>query len=335
MNFDAHQKNIIKAINDKSVYDILSFVKTFGYYEIYKNSKEELQAAFDRREKNRKYPVHVYKARDLFHKGEHVLKSTSSEMVTVNYFIINSKNARFEFDVYSEEGICIKTSFDEIKNFIAIWEYLKRELDVLEVKKDINKEEVGLFFERVPNEKYAPDKEQEFDTHLIPISEEDDNGEIHYKHKISAMEFIPEVLERNEEELLVCESYFDKKIIPTPALKNFIEEDFSTPDQVATRKSLYAAWVAIWISICATIFSVYATYNVDPSDANLKQIQEQLKSIEDQIDTANEFELEQILTEIQSIDISEYDDKDMKEAVENIEKSLDEIVGYIEGELKR
>ena len=55
MNFDNHQKEIIKAINDGKVYDILSFVKEFGYYEKYQLTLEELQKSFDKREKDRKY----------------------------------------------------------------------------------------------------------------------------------------------------------------------------------------------------------------------------------------------------------------------------------------
>lgn len=287
MNFDAHQKDIIRAIRDKKVYDIFSFVKEFGYYEVYKIPMEELQDAFDKREKDRKYPVNVYKAGELVKTDERTMKYVSSEMITMKYFIIQMGNQKIEFDAYSKKGIMINTSFDEIKNFIAIWEYLKRELQVLEVKKDINKDEIGLFFEKVPNKEYAPNKDQVVER-LIPISEEYDDEEIKYRHKISALEFVPEVLERKEEEFLICEGYFDKKIIPTPALDNFIKEGFCTPDQVATKKSLKVAWVAIVISLLATIFSIYATYNVDPSDRNLQQIQEQIKSIEKHIDNKND-----------------------------------------------
>ena len=341
MNFDNHQKEIIKAINDGKVYDILSFVKEFGYYEKYQLSLEELQKSFDKREKDRKYPVNVKRVCAPPYEKEKTLEYVSSEMVTVDYFFATAKGKKFKYNTYEEKGICIKTSFDEIKNFIAIWEYLKTELDVLEVKKDIDKEEVGLFFERASNKKYDPNKAQTEPDKII-ILDADENGEVHYKEKISAMEFIPEILVCNEEELLICEEYLEKKIIPTPALRNFIEEDFSTPDQIMTKKSLDAAWIAIKISIFATvisifatIFSVYATYKVDPSDANLKQIQEQLKDIEAKIDTANDEQLEQILTEIQKIKIPEYDAAAMQESIEGIEENLAEIKGYIEEELNK
>lgn len=334
MNFDDHQKEIIKAINDKSVCDILSFVKKFGYYETYSISKEELQKVFDKREQDRKYPVYIRKVCPPHYEEEKTLDYVSSEMVTVDYFFATVKDKKLKFNAYEEDGICIRTSFDEIKNFIAIWEYLKAELNVLEVKKDINKEEVGLFFERTLNKKYAPDKEQAVSNRII-ILDADEDGKVSYKEKISAMEFVPEVLVCNEEELLICGDYFEKKIIPTPALRNFIEEDFSTPDQIATKKSLNAAWIAIGISIFTTLFSIYATYNVDPSDANLKQIQEQLEEIETKIDIANDEQLEQILTEIQNIKIPEYDDADMKESIDSIKESLDEIKGYIEDELNK
>lgn len=61
MRFNKHQRDIIKAINNKEVYDIESFVKKFNLYEHFSIDKEKIKAAFDNAESGKEYPVDVVK----------------------------------------------------------------------------------------------------------------------------------------------------------------------------------------------------------------------------------------------------------------------------------
>ena len=61
MRFNKHQRDIIKAINNKEVYDIESFVKKFKLYEHFIVDKEKIKKAFDESESGKVYPVDVVK----------------------------------------------------------------------------------------------------------------------------------------------------------------------------------------------------------------------------------------------------------------------------------
>lgn len=71
--------------------------------------------------------------------------------------------------------------------------------------------------------------------------------------------------------------------MPTPSLTKYVSNRYRTEDEKATRISLIIAIVSIVISICTSLFSVYATFKVDPSNDNLKIIQEKLDTIENNI----------------------------------------------------
>lgn len=321
MNFDEHQKEIIKTIDNGTVFDILSFVKEFGYYEVYKVDKHEIETAFAEQEKGKTYPIiKPSSGSQIFNNHTKLAEDIENKPAKLFYrdtnVFINCREQKFTYDLCSDNGICISTSFDEIKNFIALWEYLKNELDVLEVKKNLDCEEVGLFFQKKANPQYFQGIEQ--DNNMIPIdlfgfriSNDSVTLEETQSNPVYAIKYIETILECDYDKLNVCEYYLDKKIIPTPALRNFIASDFSTPDQIATKDSLKAAWIAIGISIVATLisvgatlFSIYATYNVDPSEDNLKVIQEQLDNI---------------FNELQDIDGLKYDDSRLIEELEEIE----------------
>ena len=258
---------------------------------------------------------------------------------------ITFNNKTYEYSYCSEDGVIIATSYDAINEFLAVWEKLKSELNILEVNKPVNRNELGLFFNIVTKGKTKKDRQSK--EALEKLKKENpehfpQQDSLIEKKSISlvqftdvyigqsatpivdATEFIDEVLDFNDEPFRICEHYFDKKILPVPALKNFIDNDFNTPDQIATKKSLKAAWIAIIISVVATvisllatIFSIYATYNVDPSEVNLQKIQSQLESIENSINTSNEEQLDKILNALDNIPPS-YDNSEIIEKLEEI-----------------
>lgn len=110
------------------------------------------------------------------------------------------------------------------------------------------------------------------------------SGNVDYNAiKRNAYDYVEEDIKIDSEQLKIFSTYLHKKILPTPSLTKYVSNRYRTEDEKATRISLIIAIVSIVISICASLFSVYATFKVDPSNDNLKIIQEKLDTIENNI----------------------------------------------------
>ena len=301
MRFNKHQRDIIKAINNKEVYDIESFVKKFNLYEHFIVDKEEIKKAFDESESGKVYPVNVVK--NLLDRENKRTISVPAQLEYVdNKKKVTFNNCCYEYDLWGEKGFNIAIDYDEIVGFISLWEYLKRELDVFEIEKEVSKSEIELFFRK--NEKTISMSNNT--NNYIPIVEEEplqlNDGELQRKIgevdynvvKRNAYEYVKEDIEIDNEQLKIFSAYLNKKILPTPSLTKYVSNRYQTEDEKATRLSLRIAIVSIVISICSSLFSVYATLKVDPSNNNLKIIQEKLDIIENSIkdDMDNKMKIE-------------------------------------------
>ena len=138
MRFNKHQRDIIKAINNKDVYDIESFVKKFNLYEHFIVDKEKIKKAFDESESGKVYPVDVVKNL-LEHENKSRISVPAKLEYTENKKKVTFNSCCYEYDLWDEKGFYIAIDYDEIVGFISLWEYLKRELDVFEVEKKLVK----------------------------------------------------------------------------------------------------------------------------------------------------------------------------------------------------
>ena len=168
MRFNKHQRDIIKAINNKEVYDIESFVKKFNLYEHFSIDKEKIKAAFDNAESGKEYPVDVVK--NLLDHGNKKRISVAAKLeYTDNIKKVTFDNCCYEYDLWDEKGFNIAIDYDEIVGFISLWEYLKRELDVFETEKEVSKSEIELFFRKYEKMTNMSNKTSNY----IPIVEEE------------------------------------------------------------------------------------------------------------------------------------------------------------------
>lgn len=175
---------------------------------------------------------------------------------------------RYKYKLWNENGFLIATSIDKIVGFISIWEYLKNELEILEIDKEVSKTELELFFKK--------NKVQE-GRRTICVSNYNDEGFVYR----SASLYIDEDIKADEEQLKIWKKYFTKRILPTPTLNKYIANGFKTEEEKTSKQSLIVAVIAIIISIITFGFTIYTTYNVDSSENNLKTIQQELKNIEE------------------------------------------------------
>lgn len=301
MRFNKHQRDIIKAINNKEVYDIESFVKKFNLYEHFIVDKEEIQKAFDESESGKVYPVDVVK--NLLDRENKRTISVPAQLEYVdNKKKVTFNNCCYEYDLWDEKGFNIAIDYDEIVGFISLWEYLKRELDVFEIEKEVSKSEIELFFRK---KEKTISISNNTNNYILIVEEEPlqwNDGELQRKigevdynvAKRNAYEYVKEDIEIDNEQLKIFSAYLNKKILPTPSLTKYVSNRYQTEDEKATRLSLRIAIVSIVISICSSLFSVYATLKVDPSNNNLKIIQEKLDIIENSIkdDMDNKMKIE-------------------------------------------
>lgn len=124
MRFNKHQRDIIKAINNKEVYDIESFVKKFKLYEHFIVDKEKIKKAFD--ESGKVYPVDVVKNL-LEHENKRRISVPAKLEYTENKKKVTFNNCCYEYDLWDEKGFYIAIDYDEI---VAV------ELDTCTLKRD-------------------------------------------------------------------------------------------------------------------------------------------------------------------------------------------------------
>lgn len=290
MRFNKHQRDIIKAINNKEVYDIESFVKKYNLYENFIIDKEKIEEAFNKTEAGKKYPVNVMKNL-LERENIRRISVTAKLEYTDNKKKVTFDNKCYEYDLWNEKGFNIAINYDEIVGFISLWEYLKRELDVFEVTKEVSKSEIELFFQKY---KKTTNMSKNNNDYIYIVQEEPIQmignklqrkvGDVDYNAvKRNAYDYVEEDVKMDSEQLKIFSTYLHKKILPTPSLTKYVSNRYRTEDEKATRISLIIAIVSIVISICTSLFSVYTTFKVDPSNDNLKIIQEKLDTIENNI----------------------------------------------------
>lgn len=290
MRFNKHQRDIIKAIKNKEVYDIESFVKKFNLYEHFVVDKEKIKKAFDESELGKEYPVYVSKnVLDLKNKREISVPARLEYMD--NKKKVTFDNSCYEYDLWDEKGFNIAINYDEIVGFISLWEYLKRELDVFEIEKTVSRSEIELFFRKYEKTTNKSNSTNDY----IPIVQEElfqltdgkfqrKVGEVDYNVvRRNAYNYVEEDVGIDNEQLKIFSVYLHKKILPTPSLTKYVSNRYQTEDEKATRLSLRIAIISIIIAIFSSSFSVYAAFKIDPSNDNLKIIQEKLDTIENSI----------------------------------------------------
>ena len=171
MKFTKHQKDIIRHIASEDITDIVSYIKFFGLSTLRKLDKDKIEERFKKETTGKT----VKKLKDDFSKFTMKNDIDSSWKISsqitfhdpteddyeyVPYKIIYPKteyqkkltdSSCFSYDYF--KGINVVNSFSDIKDFLAIWQYLKNEGLILEVEKEIEKEDYELFFEYIPYKK--------------------------------------------------------------------------------------------------------------------------------------------------------------------------------------
>lgn len=271
---------------------------------------------------------------------------------TPGYIVeFNGKKHRFSF---TYKGIKVARDYSHILEFVTLWQQLQKQGLIFEIEKEVTSDDIALFYEIYPTKetsyykKLISDREEAISSSQGKISEglvrvptydcyEDlkvygvakeyfwNKREYSSSVEKSLLPYYEKYPVFNDLHLTTCNDFIGKKIVATPALREYVENNYQTEEEKKSKWALIGTWVAIGISFVMAAFSVFATFNVDPSDNNLKNIQSQLEQISVNINSTNKEQLDEVLLELDEIDLSKYDDLELQEKLDLIIDLLNEI----------
>ena len=287
MKFSNHQKETIKLIYSGVIYDIYSYLKYFKKLNFVKLSKNEIDKSF----LNDSIPKTFYRRKNLHNSRANILteneyqeKLRKKQIDSDNYIVenlklnycsglkkVSCKDNSFVIDFYN--GIYIPDNFNDILDFLVLWQYLKTEMLILEVPNKCSTETVGLFFEKSIGIAEVPSSLQE-QLKCIDYSTFTYNDKYYTHGKDYVL---------SQEHFAMCEDYIGKKIYPSTRLSIFIKNNFKTYEETTQNRALFVAWLAIFVSVALT----FLPYLHKEENPNLTSITEDIQDIKHDIDSSN------------------------------------------------
>lgn len=370
MNLNSHRKEIINRIVNGEIYDIYSFVQSFDYLEYYKLDEDDITEKFEKDEANKLYKIPDMEGNferiryTKVHKKENV-DFTESDFKYVKAtlffetpgYIVKFDGKEFKFS-FTYKGISVAKNYSDILEFVTLWQQLQKQGLIFEVNKEVSSDDIALFYE-IYNTKETPYYKKMISDRNNAISSDQGNHPKGFKKvpMYDCYEDLKEygvaeeyfwnngrIIEKNELEycekypvfndlhLTTCKDFVSKKIVATPTLREYVDNNYQTVEEKKSKWALIGTWVAIGISFLMAGFSVFATFKVDPSNNNLTKIQSQLEQIQVEINSSNQEQLKEILSEIKALDSSKYDDTELQNKLESIMDLLNKIKANNEDE---
>lgn len=168
MKLTKHQKQIVDKIVEGKVYDITSYLRGFEKVHEQKYDIQEIEKTFNSAEEDKKYSfsekesyfytqvydacgknIGIYKVADTLtykFKDYPLVKPVKAKLTnSIDRVIVPYKDQKYTFDFCN--NVLVADSFNDIKEFIALWCYLKSQALIFDVHKPVIEEDLGLFFE--------------------------------------------------------------------------------------------------------------------------------------------------------------------------------------------
>lgn len=286
MKYTREQKEIMRQIQNGTIFDIPSFS---SYYNLQKHiviDKTELDKRFDKEISTKKYyyPVNLRRnSSNVITEAEYLSKIDSHEINPCSYTstslslkhdigIKTFKIGPHEVTVDLYDGINIAESFSKIYEFLILWQHLKKEMLIQECPSDNDVETLNLLFAPVQQtaNQSVTDKSilNYIDYETFTISD---------KYLVDCdYIFCTDAYYR-------CQEFIGKKIYPSMQLSLFVKNNFETFNEVSQKKSLHAAWAAILVSIILALYPYISNHlQSDPYISYVNQIQASIIELEEQ-----------------------------------------------------
>lgn len=311
MKLTKHQERIVDKIVDGKVYDITSYLKEFDKAHKQKYDIDEIRKVFENHEKDKSYSftekdsyyytlVHdesgkirnryrvteslTYIFRDYPLEGP--VKAKLNESVHKQSIQFHGQKYTFDF----KEEVLVADSFEDIKEFIALWCYLKNEALIFDVNKPVRNEDIGLFFEIFPQEITGDNNPSWQRTTVIDLVGEYVNDvESHdvlapYKN---INDYIDRVWKLNKENFNACEEFIDRKILATGALKVYKQKKYQTVEELSVKANLRIAKIAVIISVISVLIGNIMPFFQKQDTDYLDEISQKISVMEELIKENN------------------------------------------------
>lgn len=322
MKFTKHQKETIKHIYTGEIYDIISYLKYFNLGTTIKFDKNKIINSFASDEIPKKYYCHnslPKKHSNIITETEFAKKLANNEVNPDNYTSYNlqlsyntgTKHELWEGQTYTLDfyhGIYVANSFDNILEFLTLWQFLISEMLIIEVPHDLSADILGLFYRKesttIPEDTSINERIKKINIENFSYDDQyylyDNNYTLSYEH------------------CFMCKEYMDKRIYPSTKLGVFINKHFKTYEENTQNRALFVAWLAVFVSITLT----FAPYFQPKDNSDIESITENLKNIKSSIE---EKELSEELSIKMDIIIEKLDILSNKISSEKINSKISEI----------
>lgn len=323
MKLTAHERKIVSRINKGEIYDIPSYLRSFGKGRNQAYDMDDIRNKFSADENGKQYKV-LKDGHSLFistHSTQYVMghpihtpllmPRTESDITDDEWTLCEARLENKippsvftydeqEFTVDFQKGAFVADNFQDILTFIRLWSYLRHENLVFEVSQPVSQDEISMLYESVPYSKKRRSTKIKIEWDKQPG--EDDGTEklkpvtdIHQTVPTRrAEEFIDTEWKMNEDHLMMCREFLGKKMYPTEASHNFAANNYRTPDEVHRNLNSVVAVAALFISVLTFFYGLLHPGNTyQPALDNLTQ---QLAEIQIALDDIgnNPLPLEQI-----------------------------------------
>lgn len=359
MKLTKYQKKIIDKIISGEVYDIPSFLRVFNKGREKQYDMAEIRSVFNecengltymyRKQEDNSFLTDFYDANGNIYRTLPVPNKTTIELysypistpvsadlsmkITPEQVEIADVSYRFDF---LKNKYLIADSFSAIRDFVALWSYLRREALVFEGSKNISEEDISIFFELVDQD-IKPQENPYWSTNVehVPGTENDPipKLDITMIPRKSAEHYIKKAWKFNKDEFSMYKDYVGVKMMPTTDLKNYQQSKYKTVEEKAQNRNLFVAWIAVLVSVVSilvgNIIPMFQPSEID----SLNEISEQLYSIEQKLDSMDRDdtiylelqEIEESLDQITSKINDNNSSKEIKTLIEDLLERLDDI----------
>lgn len=300
MKLTKHQKDTIRYIFTGKIYDITSYLKVFNLGTLIKYDKDAVIKQF-----NADNIPKIYYCNKMLHckysnvitEQDYLAKLHANELDSEkysSYTLTLSYNTGVKTELWNGsnytlnfyEGVYVANSFQDILEFLTLWQYLKSEMLILEVPQDFCVETLGLFYKKTQQDK---DK--------LTLSCDDKIKNINFndftyddQHYLNENKYT-----LSKEHCIMCKEYMTKRICPSARLGLYIKNHFTTYEEKTQNKALFVAWLAIFVSVGLTFAPFLQQNNIPEIDSitnDIRKIKTTINSFQ------NNTELIKILNDI-------------------------------------
>ena len=314
MGLTRHEKEIVSRINKGEIFDIPSYLRSFGKGHDQTYDMNALRSKFAEDEGGRKYkvlkaghslftsscstqyvmgqPIHTpllipRMESDISDDEWTLCEAKFDENIPPSVFAYDNQEFKIDFS----EGAFVADDFNDILNFIRLWSRLRRENLVFEVCRPVSQDEISMLYESTP---CRPRK------HAVKIAFGDDSsfakGEIVEKlrpvrdiHQTvpvrRATEFLDARWKMNDDHLMMCREFLGRKMYPTEASYNFEANKYRTTDEIHRNLNSKVAVAALLISVLSFGYGLLHTDTTyQPA---LDKLTQQISDIQTVLDDAS------------------------------------------------